>query len=312
MLRVEHLKKEIKKRKILQEISFSIKEKEILGLAGSKNAGKTMLAKILAGLVRPSDGKIFIDEAEVNPKAVAYKKKIGYMPQDFLMYSNLKVEEYMGFYASLYAISQKEAKLKIKFLLEMMGLEERQDQYVELLSKNMRKKLSLARCLLHDPKVLILDEPTAEMELAERYEFFDILNQIADTGKSIILTSPITSELGNVCSSLGIMHEGKMLLSGTVEEIRRQIRVEKPIIIKVLSEEETELAAIVLKRNRLIERISMRDREIRVIFSGKPEEENELLTDLIHQNIKVQSFVREEGNLEYLFLELIKEKQDAF
>ncbi len=312
MLRVHNLKKEIKKRKILQGLSFTVKENEILGLTGPKGAGKTTLVKILASLMEPSWGSIFIDEVEMDTKSVDYKRQIGYMPEDFLVYANLKVEEYMEFYASLYLIPKKQARERIKLLLEVMGLEEKGDQYIEALPKNMRKKLSLARCLVHDPKILVLDEPTVGMELADRYEIFDLLNQIANMGKSIIITSPIMSELGGVCSSLGIIHEGKMLLSGTVEEIQNQIRIEKPVIIKVLSESETELAATILKKNPLTERISMKSREIRVIFYGKPEEENQLLADLINQGVKVQSFVREEGSLEYLFLELMKENEDAF
>lgn len=312
MLRVHNLKKEIKNRKILQGLSFSVKENEILGLTGPKGAGKTTLVKILASLTEPSWGSIFIDEVEMDTKSIAYKSQIGYMPEDFLMYSNLKVGEYMEFYASLYLVPKKKARERIKLLLEVMGLDEKEDQYIELLTKNMRKKLSLARCLVHDPKILVLDEPTVGMELADRYEIFDLLGQIANMGKSIIITSPIMSELGGVCSSLGIIHEGKMLLSGTVEEIQDQIRVEKPIIIKVLSESETELAATILKKNPLTERISMRNREIRVVFYGKSEEENQLLADLIGQGVKVQSFVREEGSLEYLFLELMKENEDAF
>lgn len=312
MLRVHNLKKEIKNRKILQGISFSVKENEILGLTGPKGAGKTTLVKILASLTQPSWGSVFIDEVEMDTKSIAYKSQIGYMPEDFLMYSNLKVGEYMEFYASLYLVPKKQARERIKLLLEVMGLDEKEDQYIELLTKNMRKKLSLARCLVHDPKILVLDEPTVGMELADRYEIFDLLGQIANMGKSIIITSPIMSELGDVCSSLGIIHEGKMLLSGTVEEIQDQIRVEKPIIIKVLSESETELAATILKKNPLTERISMKNREIRVIFYGKSEEENQLLADLVRQGVKVQSFVREEGSLEYLFLELMKENEDAF
>lgn len=312
MLRVHNLKKEIKKRKILQGLSFSVKENEILGLTGPKGAGKTTLVKILASLTNPSWGSIFIDEVEMDTKSVAYKKQIGYMPEDFLVYSNLKVGEYMEFYASLYSISKKQARERIKLLLGVMGLEEKEEEYIEGLTKSMRKKLSLARCLVHDPKILVLDEPTVGMELADRYEIFDLLSQIANMGKSIIITSPIMSELGGVCSSLGIIHEGKMLLSGTVEEIQDQIRVEKPIVIKVLSESETELAANILKRNSLTERISMKSREIRVVFYGKPEEENQLLADLVSQGVKVQSFVREEGSLEYLFLELMKENEDAF
>lgn len=312
MLRVHNLKKEIKKRKILQGLSFEVGEGEILGLAGPKGAGKTTLVKILVGLIEPSWGSIFIDDEEIDTKSISYKKQIGYMPEDFLVYSNLKVGEYMEFYASLYFVPKKQARERIKFLLDMMGLEEKEDQYLEALTKSMRKRISLARCLVHDPKILILDEPTVGLELADRYEMFELLSKISKMGKSIVITSPIMSELGGFCSSLGIIHEGKMLLSGTVEEIKKQIRVEKPIVIKVLSEDETELAATILKRNPLTERISMKNREIRVIFYGKPEDENKLLSDLVSQGVRVQSFVREEGSLEHLFLELMKENEDAF
>lgn len=312
MLRVHNLKKENKKTKILQNLSFELKEKEILGLTGPKGAGKTTLVKILASLIEPTSGSIFIDEEEVNIKSESYKKRIGYMPQDFLSYSNLKVGEYMEFYASLYFVPKKQAREKKKFLLNMVGLEEKEDEYLGTLTKSMRKRISLARCLIHDPKILLLDEPTVGLELTDRYEMFELFHQIIEMGKSIIITSPIMSELGVFCSSLGIIHEGKMLLTGTVEEIKKQIRVEKPIVIRVLSERETEVAASILKKNPLIERISMKNREIRVIFYGKPEEETKLLTDLISQGVKIQSFVREEGSLEHLFLELMKENEDAF
>lgn len=312
MLRVHNLKKEIKKKKILQGLSFEVREKEILGLAGPKGAGKTTLVKILASLLEPSWGSVFIDEEEMDTSSISYKRQIGYMPEDFLIYSNIKVGEYMEFYASLYFVPKKQARERIKFLLNMVGLEGKEDEYLEALTKSMRKRVSLARCLVHDPKILVLDEPTVGLELADRYEMFELFRKIAEIGKSIIITSPIMSELGGICSSLGIIHEGKMLLSGTVEEIQKQIRVEKPIVIKVLSESKTEFAATILKKNPLTERISMKNREIRVIFYGKPEEENQLLADLISQGVRVQSFVREEGSLEHLFLELMKENEDAF
>ncbi|MGN0465271.1 MAG: ABC transporter ATP-binding protein [Lachnospiraceae bacterium] len=312
MLRVHNLEKKVQNRKILQGISFTVQKNEILGLIGPKGAGKTTLVKVLASLINSFSGSIFIDEIEMDTKSAIYKNQIGYMPEDFLVYSNLKVGEYMEFYASLYSVSKKQAKERIKFLLEIMGLTEKEDQYIDSLTKIMRKKLSLARCLVHDPKILILDEPTEGMELTDRYEILELLSQIANMGKSIIVTSPIISEISSFCSSIGIIHEGKMLLSGTVEEIQNQVRTEKPIIIKTLSENETELAVTVLKKNNLIERISLKNREIRVVFSGKPEEENELLTDLINQGVRVQSFSREEGSLEHLFLELMKENEDAF
>lgn len=312
MLRVHNLEKKVQNRKILQGISFTVQKNEILGLIGPKGAGKTTLVKVLASLINSFSGSIFIDEIEMDTKSSIYKNQIGYMPEDFLVYSNLKVGEYMEFYAALYSVSKKQAKERIKFLLEMMGLTEKEDQYIDSLTKIMRKKLSLARCLVHDPKILILDEPTEGMELTDRYEILELLSQIANMGKSIIVTSPIISEISSFCSSIGIIHEGKMLLSGTVEEIQNQVRTEKPIIIKTLSENETELAVTVLKKNNLIERISLKNREIRVVFSGKPEEENELLTDLINQGVRVQSFSREEGSLEHLFLELMKENEDAF
>lgn len=312
MLRVEQLKKEVKKRKILHGVSFSVGENEILGLTGPKGAGKTTLIKILAGLLEPTDGSVFVDEEKVTLHSVSYKRSVGYMPENFLMYANLKVGEYMDFYSSLYEMSKKEAHKRKDELLCMMKLKEKEDDDIESLTKGMRKKLSLARCLIHDPTILLLDEPTAGIDFADRYEMLNLIGQIANMGKHVIVTSPIMSELSGLCSSLSIIHEGKILLSGTVEQIQSQIRLEQPIKIKVLSEEDIPLAADILKKNAMTERISMKKREIQVIFGGNPQEEQKLLTQLTSNGVKIQSFVREEGNLENLFLELMKENDDAF
>lgn len=218
----------------------------------------------------------------------------------------------MDFYSSLYEMSKKEARNRKDELLCMMKLKEKEDDDIESLTKGMRKKLSLARCLIHDPTILLLDEPTAGIDFADRYEMLNLIGQIANMGKHVIVTSPIMSELSGLCSSLSIIHEGKILLSGTVEQIQSQIRLEQPIKIKVLSEEDIPLAADILKKNAMTERISMKKREIQVIFGGNPQEEQKLLTQLTSNGVKIQSFVREEGNLENLFLELMKENDDAF
>lgn len=308
MLQIQNLYKNYGSFTALNGLNLDIQEGELFGFVGPNGAGKTTTMKILAGLLRPDEGEVFLNGFDIRKEGKKIKEQIGYMPDFFGVYDNLKVVEYMEFYASIYGIEGAKAKARIYELLKLVHLKEEAEKYVDELSRGMKQKLCLARCLIHNPQLLILDEPASGLDPSARLEMKEILRTLHEAGQTIIISSHILPELSKLCSTIGIIQHGTMVLKGTVEEILQQMNTSNPLMIRVMEGEENIVS--ILKENPFVENISIQGKEYLVRFKGGKKEEADLLQVLIGNNIKISSYCRQEGSLESLFIQLMKEKEE--
>jgi ABC-2 type transport system ATP-binding protein len=304
MLKIEHLSKSYGNFKAVDDFNLSVKEGEIYGLVGPNGAGKTTIMKIMSGLLKADSGSITIESENILNDVKRLKHTIGYMPDFFGVYDNLTVIEYLQFYSSAYGIANNITLSRADELLELVDLSDKVNEYVDGLSRGMKQRLCLARTLVHNPDILILDEPASGLDPVTRHQLKFILKNLSDKGKTIIISSHILTELAEICSSICIMDAGKVIMSGNIDEILFQVDSSNPLIISVF--EDVEKALPILKKNRYVRTISVDNNNIMVTFIGRKEDEANLLKELIMNDILIVSFKREQSNLESLFLRIME------
>ena len=231
----------------LRDLDLSIEEGDAFGFIGPNGAGKSTTIKILATLVRPTGGVAKVHDISVRARPEAVKPLIGYMPDVLGVYDDMLVGEYLEFFAAAYRIRGKQRADKIDEVLALTDLEGKRNSPVMGLSRGMGQRLGLARCLLHDPKVLLLDEPAAGLDPRARIEFKELVGHLRGMGKTLLISSHILSEIGEMCNTIGIIEKGRLLFSGPIEEARRRLGTERIVRVRVVdtSEDERELGALI-------------------------------------------------------------------
>ncbi len=305
MIKVEGLQKTYGKMEALKGVSFEIKQGSIFGFVGPNGAGKSTTLKILATLMVPTKGKAYIDGVDVTKHPKKVRRLMGYMPDFFGVYERIKVTEYLDFYASCYGISGGKRKSIIADLLELTDLTYKADAYVDSLSRGMKQRLCLARSLVHDPKVLLLDEPASGLDPRARVEMRELLRELKNMGKSIIISSHILPELAELCTEVGIIEGGELIAVGSMEEITVQLNQEKLLQVKV-KEKVTEAKAMIEESPWVAAVNETADGVLQVRFSGNGEEQQKLLRTLVLAELPVLSFAETSNSLEDLFMQITK------
>lgn len=306
MLEIQGLNKKFGSFCAVDDLNLQIEKGEIFGFVGHNGAGKTTTMKITAGLLAATSGSIFIDGTDAFKNRKKIKRKIGYMPDFFGVYDNLKAIEYMEFYASMYGITGKKARTTCLELMELVNLSDKVNTYVDSLSRGMKQRLCLARSLVHNPELLILDEPASGLDPRARFEMKEILKNLGSMGKTIIISSHILPELADMCDTIGIMQKGKLIMHGTVEDIQLKAMHARPLHVRVLDNQEE--AIRILKEDPHTQRVSVREDYLVADYTGDDMDTVHLLQRLMVQGVLVESFYKEKGNLESLFLELTSEQ----
>ena len=234
----------------LDHLSMTIHDGELHGFVGPNGAGKTTTMRILATLLKPSEGTATLDGVDVTGRPREIRRLMGYMPDFFGVYDRLKTWEYLDFYARCYGFGPKERKHMTESLLELVNLTDKRDSYVDVLSRGMKQRLCLARALIHDPRLLILDEPASGMDPRARAEMKGILRTLKDMGKTVLISSHILPELSEMCDSLTIIDHGRLVFSGSVEELGRHMSGNAPIRVRLAAGAEADAieAAVTLIR----------------------------------------------------------------
>jgi ABC-2 type transport system ATP-binding protein len=302
MLKIHGLKKKFGNFQALNGLDMEIEEGALYGFVGPNGAGKTTAIRIVTGLLLPDEGTVELAGRDALKYREEVKTEFGYVPDEFGMYDNLKVWEYMEFFASCYGMSGLVARKRCTELLEQVRLDDRADAFVDSLSRGMKQRLCLARALIHDPKLLVLDEPTSGMDPRTRMEFKELLKELCADGKTILVSSHILSELSQMCTDIGIIDAGKIVLSGNMWEILQKVNDSNPLLIKV--HEQKEAAIRLLRQEPEVKTIAIRDDEIAIRFHGGQEAEAELLRKLVTAGIPVSGFIREQGDLESIFMQI--------
>ncbi|MCI9163992.1 MAG: ABC transporter ATP-binding protein [Lachnospiraceae bacterium] len=308
MLRIRNLRKIYGNYHALDGLDMDIHDGALYGFVGPNGAGKTTTLKIISGLLLPDEGSVEVDGIDALREPALLKEKIGYVPDYFGVYDNLKVSEYMEFFASCYGIEGLKARKRSQTLLEQVGLGDKQDFFVDGLSWGMKQRLCLARALLHEPVLLLMDEPSAGLDPRTRLEFRETLRELNSQGMTILLSSHLLADLAELCTDVGIVDAGRMLLEGSVEGITEKIHTSKPVIISVYKNMEAAMA--LLKEHPLVRAISVKNRDIMVQFAGSERQESGLLAELIQAGVQVRGFVREPGNLEAVFMQLTNHEEE--
>jgi len=283
-------------------LDMEVEEGALYGFVGPNGAGKTTAIKIMAGLLKPDEGSVEICGKDVLRFREEAKDQFGYVPDEFGMYDNLKVREYMEFFASCYGLSGLVGRKRCEELLDQVKLSDRADFFVDSLSRGMKQRLCLARALIHDPGLLILDEPTSGMDPRTRMEFKEMLKELCAEGKTILVSSHILSELSQMCTDIGIIDAGKIVLSGNMAEILQKVNDSNPLLIRICGESRTAIG--ILKKDPRVQTIAIRDEDIIVNFHGNRQAEAELLYSLMEAGIPVSGFIREQGDLESIFMQI--------
>lgn len=308
MLEMKGLHKIYGKYHALSGLDMTVPTGALYGFVGPNGAGKTTTIKIMAGLLSGDGGSITIDGADALLNLKDLKAGIGYVPDFFGVYDNLTVSEYMEFFAACHHLGGLVARKRYTALLEQVGLEDKLDFYVDGLSRGMKQRLCLARALIHDPAILILDEPTSGLDPRTRFEFKEILKELQEAGKTIIISSHVLSELSELCTDIGIIDQGRMVLEGNIDDILSRVNTSNPLVISVFSNLDKALS--ILKIHPCVQTISLRGQEICVRFSGDAQDEAMLLQQLIDSDVLVNGFTREKGSLESVFMQLTEHEEE--
>lgn len=302
MLEIKNLVKTYDHIQALKSLNLEIEEGELFGFVGPNGAGKTTTIKILAGLLQPDGGTVSIDGQKMTCGAVELKDRIGYVPDYFGIYDNVKVFEYLEFYAAAYGITGLVARRRYMELLDMVGLGGREESYVDSLSRGMKQRLGVARALVHNPRLLILDEPASGLDPRTRQEFIAMLKGLNQCGKTILISSHILAELSEMCTDIGIIEDGQMVLRGSLFDILAMINSSNPLEMQVY--QNLPEAAAFLRRHPLITHVTIDGNRIVAGFSGGQMEEAYLLRQMIEAGILVGSFHRRQGGLESVFMQI--------
>jgi ABC-2 type transport system ATP-binding protein len=305
-VRTDALTKRFGRSPAVTGVDLSVESGEIFGLVGPNGAGKTTTLKMLATLLPPSSGDAEIDGLSVRREPDAVRRVIGYMPDTFGVYDDMKVWEYLDFFGRCYGLSASRRRQMIGDLLELVDLTAKRDSYVQHLSRGMQQRLCLAHALVHDPHVLLLDEPASGLDPRARVELRELLRELRALGKTIIISSHILPELEELCTSLAIIDHGRVMASGRVEDIAVRFRVGGVYRVRILGDGEEVLAASQLL-NGLPEVASVVTRDegmLELALAGDDAAAAAVLTALIRNGQRVASFAPAASDLEELFLQI--------
>ena len=306
MIAVEDLTKIYGRRAALDHVSFEVPKREIFGFVGPNGAGKTTTLRILAALLEPTGGKAFIDGSDVTKDREKVHTRIGYMPDFFGVYDQLTVGEYLDFYAACYRQPKQRRRKIVDDLLALVGMTERKNQQVDSLSRGLKQRVCLARALVHDPAVLLLDEPASGLDPRARVELREILRELQGMGKTIIISSHILPELTELCSMIGIIDHGRMRATGPVQEVIARLTSGRRLHITVLDERDAALEVLTpLPSIRHVEAVNG---TIEAEYDGDERTASDILLALTQAGIRVSSFAPVEGGLEDAFLKATSEE----
>jgi len=305
MITVEGLTKIYGSRTALDHVSFEVPKGEIFGFVGPNGAGKTTTLRILAALLEPTSGRALVDGADVIEHPGLVHERLGYMPDFFGVYDQLTAGEYLDFYASCYRVPKARRKKIADDLLELVGLTDRRDQAVDTLSRGLKQRLCLARALVHDPAVLLLDEPASGLDPRARVEMREILKELQTMGKTIVISSHILPELTELCTMIGIIDQGRMRATGPVQDVIRQLTTGRRLRITVLGQKEE--AAAVLKPLAAVHEVMMVNGAVEAQYDGDDAVAAGILQALTAAGIKVSGFSEVEGGLEDAFMKATSE-----
>ncbi len=288
----------------LNRLNLNLAQGDVYGFIGPNGAGKTTTMRILATLLNPSWGEASVCGYSIYTGSKEIRRLIGYMPDFFGVYDDMKVIEYLEFFASAYRIKGPARKKICEEVLELVDLTYKRDALVTSLSRGMTQRLGLARTLLHDPQVLLLDEPASGLDPRARIEMRALLKELRAMGKTILVSSHILPELADICNKIGIIEQGKLLVNGAVTDVMKQVRSD--IVLNIAVSNRMTDAASSLESQPEVESVQDKNGVLVVKLNEGVHEYGFLASRLIHQGFELTLFKEDEINLETAFMHLTK------
>jgi ABC-2 type transport system ATP-binding protein len=286
------------------KLDLTVNKGDLFGFIGSNGAGKTTTLRILATFLAPSAGTAKILGRDVVAEADAVRHMIGYMPDFFGVYKDMEVTEYLDFFGACYKIPTAQREKTVNDVLELVGLTEKKGALIGALSRGMQQRLGLARVLIHDPQLLLLDEPASGLDPRARIEMMAILQELQRLGKTIIISSHILSELQTLCNRVAIIEKGRLIYSGAVQGVRDQVSQGRVIWVRVSSDQTQ--AMDLLKARKEISEVAATDGEIKVTLAD-PDVEHSIVADiLVHGGAKLIELREDEVGLEEVFMRVTR------
>ena len=291
----------------LKDLNLTVEKGDVFGFIGPNGAGKTTTIKILATLLEPTSGAAFIDGIDVMRHPLEVRKIIGYMPDFFGVYDDVKVWEYLDFFAAAYKIPANRRKGIIDDVLELTDLTGKREAYVESLSRGMKQRLCLAKTLVHDPKVLLLDEPASGLDPRARIEFRALLKELKNMGKTIFVSSHILPELADFCNVIGIMEQGELVVTGSVHDIVQKLEGYMVLDVRLAGDGTVGARALeVLRDYPQIKEARAEGNHLTLEFLGGHDELPALLSHLVSNDLPVATFAPRAADLEDVFMKVTK------
>jgi ABC-2 type transport system ATP-binding protein len=293
----------------VSHLSLNVPKGAIYGFVGPNGAGKTSTMRILTTLMLPTAGQAYVAGYEVTKDARAVRRVIGYMPDFFGVYDDMKVWEYLDFFAACYDIPESERPQMIDDLLELVDLTARREDMVDKLSRGMKQRLCLARTLAHDPQVLILDEPASGLDPRARIEIRELMVELANMGKTIFFSSHILADMEEICTHIGIVEGGQMMMQGSLSDVKRRLMPHREAIITLLDKVE-EAKGVLLGINGVINVEAIPDeagkKRLRVSFNGDDEIMSAMMSGIAGRGIPMVNFSEQAHDLETVFMKVTK------
>jgi ABC-2 type transport system ATP-binding protein len=307
-LLLEHITKEYPDGRVLDDVSFNLLSGEIMALAGESGSGKTTLLRILSGRLSPDQGNVYICGKSISQEPRAAKRLLGYVPEQFGVYDSMRGREYLEYYAAAYGMTGLLARRRIAHLMELFSLEKAGTQYLDRMSSGMKQRFSIARSLLHDPKVLLLDEPLNGMDPQGRSDFCNLMQRLSREGKAVLISSHNLSRLEGICTHMGFMKEGRFRRKVSLQELMEETRQNSPLLMQLADPAQTQRAVELIRSLPYVEHIAIQEQNMMVTFRDHRDREQELLQLLLKEQIATVFFRKNKVELEELFIQMNQQR----
>jgi ABC-2 type transport system ATP-binding protein len=288
----------------IHSIELNLKGGDLFGFIGPNGAGKTTTMRIIATLLSPSWGEAYVDGYSIYTHPKEIRRRVGYMPDFFGVYDDMKVIEYLEFFAAAYRINGPRRRQVCEQMLDVVDLAFKRDAYANTLSRGQMQRLGLARVLLHDPQVLLLDEPLSGLDPRARIDMRNLLKHLGDAGKTIIVSSHILPELADVCNKIGIIHRGEMKVNAAVADVMKQIR--SSTILHISVRERVEQAAQLLEADPRVSQVQITSGRLIVTLTDCISDYSSLASTLVENGFGLLEFREDQPSLEAAFMTLTK------
>lgn len=310
VLETNKIRKEFGTLVAVNDINLTVEKGQVWGLIGPNGAGKTTLLRILATVLKPTCGNATILDNDLTSDYLKIRRHIGFMPDFFNLYNDLKLWECLDFFARAYNVKSREIQGKIDEVLQFVDLHDKRNSYIRHLSRGMVQRMGVAVLLVHSPDIFLLDEPASGLDPKARIQLRQVLTRLSDEGKTVLISSHILTELSGFCSHVAIMDHGNIVTAGAVDDIQKKLSDRRKVVITII--DRSQEAFEFINDHASTENVFRDQNKITLEISGSEENIAQLNTDLVNNGIKVSGIYEEKADLEDLFMQLtVKNNSDS-